>query len=41
VRFADGEVSEARWMTREQLQRAVTGGLDFVPDSVALVLVLL
>ena len=28
VHFADVEVAEARWMTREELQRSVSGGLD-------------
>ncbi len=41
VRFADGEVSEAHWMTLEKIQRGAAGSLDFVPDSVALVLPLL
>lgn len=41
VRFADGEVAEARWMTRAELWRAVRAGEPFVPDSVALVLPLL
>jgi len=41
VRFDDGEVVEARWMSREELWRAVRGGPLFVPDSVALVLPLL
>ena len=41
VRFADGEVAEARWMTLEEVQRGAAGALDFVPDSVSLVLPLL
>jgi isopentenyldiphosphate isomerase len=41
VHFADGEVSEARWMTLEEVQRGAAGALDLVPDSVALVLPLL
>jgi len=41
VHFADGEVAEARWMTLEEVQRGAAGALDFVPDSVALVLPLL
>lgn len=41
VRFADGEVAEARWMTVQEVHRGAAGGLDFVPDSVALVLPLL
>ena len=41
VRFADGEVAEARWMTLEEVQRGAQGALDFVPDSVSLVLPLL
>ena len=41
VRFADGEVAEARWMTLEDVQRGAAGALDFVPDSVSLVLPLL
>lgn len=41
VHFADGEVAEARWMSREDVQRGASGALDFVPDSVALVLPLL
>lgn len=41
VRFADGEVAEARWMTLEEVQRGAAGSLDLVPDSVSLVLPLL
>jgi isopentenyldiphosphate isomerase len=41
VRFADGEVEEARWMSLEEVQRGAAGVLDFVPDSVSLVLPLL
>ena len=41
VRFADGEVAEARWMTLEEVWRGAAGALDFVPDSVSLVLPLL
>ena len=41
VRFADGEVAEARWMSLEEVQRGAAGALDFVPDSVSLVLPLL
>ena len=41
VVLVDGEVAEARWMTREAVQRGAAGALDFVPDSVSLVLPLL
>ena len=41
VRFADGEVAEARWMTLEEVQRGAAGSPDLVPDSVSLVLPLL
>ena len=37
VRFVDGEVVEAHWVTPAGLRRMVAE-LDFVPDSVALVL---
>ena len=36
VRFADGEVVEARWVTDTELERMLAE-LPFVPDSVALV----
>lgn len=36
--FTDGEVAEVRWVTLAELEELLTGGVAFVPDSVAITL---